>query len=75
MLSHQAFDLVLSSRIIQIFDRAIVISDLWSVEDVNIVCVAFLVSEEYRITHYKLKDCLDLWQNEGLPATTINGHQ
>ena len=33
-------------------------------EDVNIVCVAFLVSEEYIITHYKLKDCLDLHQNE-----------
>ena len=31
-----------------------------SVEDVNIVCVAFLVSEEYSITHYKFKDCLDL---------------
>ena len=31
-----------------------------SVEDVNIVCVAFLVSEECSITHYKLKDYLDL---------------
>ena len=31
-----------------------------SVEDVNIVSVAFLVSEEYSISHYKLKDCLDL---------------
>ena len=40
-----------------VFDRAIVIL---SVEDVNNVCVAFLVSEEYRITHYKLKDYLDL---------------
>ena len=41
-----------------VFDRAIVIFD--SMEDVNNVCVAFLVSEEYRITHYKLKDYLDL---------------
>ena len=30
--------------------RAIVIS---SVEDVNIVCAAFLVSEEYSIAHHK----------------------
>ena len=63
MLSHPAFILVLS-RIIQIFDRAIVISDKVCVEDVNIVSVAFLVSEVYNITHYKLKDCLDLGQDE-----------
>ena len=46
-------------------------------EDVNIVCVAFLVSEEYSITHYKLKDCLDLRQNEEATsdtATAINGY-
>ena len=59
MLSHQAFLLVLS-RIIQIFDRAIVISDKVCVEDVNIVSVAFLVSEEYS-RHYPL-------QIEGLPG-------
>ena len=39
-----------------------------SVEDVNIVSVAFLVSEEYSITHY----CLDLWQNE---EATSDCHQ
>ena len=33
-------------------------------EDVNNVCAAFLVSEEYRINHYKLKDYPDLWENE-----------
>ena len=43
MLSHQAFVLVLS----RIFDCAIVISDKVRVEDINIVSVAFLVSEEY----------------------------
>ena len=63
MLYHQAFVLVLS-RIIQIFDHAIVISNKVCVEDVNIVSVAFLVFEEYSITHYKSKDCLDLEQNE-----------
>ena len=42
MLSHQAFVLVLS-RIIQIFDHAIVISDKVCVVDVNIVSVAFFV--------------------------------
>ena len=41
-------------------------------EDVNIVSVAFLVSEEYSIPHYKLKDCLDLWQNE---EATSDRHQ
>ena len=41
-------------------------------EDVNNVCVAFLVSEECCITHYKLKDYLDLWQNE---EATSNHHQ
>ena len=42
-----------------VFDGAIVIlNKVW--EDVNNVCVAFLVSEEYRTTHYKLKDYLDL---------------
>ena len=51
------FVLVLS-RIIQIFDRAIVISDkVW--KTLTIVRVAFLVSEEYSTTHDKLKDCLD----------------
>ena len=40
-------------------------------EDVDIVCVAYLVFEEYSITHYKLKDCLDLWQNEA----TSDRHQ
>ena len=63
MLFHQAFVLVLS-RIIQIFDHAIVISNKLCVEDVNIISVAFLVSEEYSVTHYKLKDCLNLGQNE-----------
>ena len=46
-------------------------------EDVNNVCVAFLVTEEYRITHYKLKDYL-AWTCERTrrePATAINGHQ
>ena len=38
---------------------------------VNIVCVAFLVSEEYSIAHYKLKDCQDLWQKEA----TSDRHQ
>ena len=33
---------------------------------------AFYVSEEYSITHYKLKDCLDLWQNE---EATSDRHQ
>ena len=42
------------------------------VKDVNIVCVVFLVSEECSITHYKLKDCLDLWQNE---EATSDRHQ
>ena len=42
-------------------------------QDVNIVCVAFLVSEEYSITRYKFKDCLDLWQNE--EATSDRHHQ
>ena len=41
-------------------------------EDVHIVCVTFLVSEEYSITHYKLKDCLNLRQND---EATINCHQ
>ena len=41
-------------------------------KDVNIVCVAFLVSEECSITHYKFKDCLDLWQNE---KATSDHHQ
>ena len=41
-------------------------------EDVINVCVAFLVSEEYRIAHYKLKDYLDLWQNE---EATSDRHQ
>ena len=45
------------SRIIQIFDR--VISDkVWRTS--TSFCAAFLVSEEYSITHYKVKDCLDL---------------
>ena len=49
-------DLVLSS-IIQIFDR--VISDkVWRTS--TSFCAAFFVSEEYSITHYKVKDCLDL---------------
>ena len=63
MLFHQAFVLVLS-RIIQIFDHAIVISNKLCVEDVNIVSIAFLVFEEYSITHYKSKDCLDLEENK-----------
>ena len=42
-------------------------------EGVNIAYVAFLVSEECSITHYRLKDFLDLWQNE--EVTAINGHQ
>ena len=42
-------------------------------DDVNIVSVAFLVSEEYCITHYKLKDCLNvLRQNE---EATSNRYQ
>ena len=41
-------------------------------EDVNIVCAAFLVSGEYGIIHYKLKDCLDLRQNE---EATSDRHQ
>ena len=75
MLSHQAFVLVLS-RIIQIFDRAVVISDKVCVDDVNIVSVAFLVSEEYSITHYKLKDCLNvLRQNEEATSNRYQCHQ
>ena len=69
MLSPQAFVLV-SSRIIQIFDRAIVISKCGGRQ--HSVCVAFLLSEEYSITHYKLKDCLDPWQNE---VTTSDRYQ
>ena len=41
-------------------------------EDVSIVCVAVLVSEEYSITHYRLKDCLELSQNE---EATSDHHQ
>ena len=72
MLSNQPFALVLS-RVIQIFDRAIVICVKVCVDDVHIVSVAFLVSEEYCITHYKLKDCLNvLRQNE---EATSNRYQ
>ena len=42
-------------------------------EDVNIVCVAVLVSEEYRITHYKTAWTGD--RTKRLPATAINEHQ
>ena len=59
MLSHQAFVLVLSVQNHPEF-RSCHRHFLSSVEDVNIVSVAFLVSEEYSMTHYKLKDCLDL---------------
>ena len=53
-LSHQAFFLVFS-RIIQIFDRAIVIFDkVWRKS--TLFAPPFWVSEEYSITHY----CLDL---------------
>ena len=41
-------------------------------EDVNIVCVAFLISEKYSTTHYKLKNCMDQWQNE---EATSDRHQ
>ena len=44
----------------------------WTVEDVNIVAVAFLVSEEYSISHCKLKDCLHLWKTE---EATSDRHQ
>ena len=64
MSSNQAFVLVLSRFSI------LTLSFAKSVEDVNIVCATFLVSEEYSITHYKLKECLDLWQNEEATSDT-----
>ena len=45
-------------------------------DDVHIVSVAFLVSEEYSITHYKLKDCLNvLRQNEEATSNRYQCHQ
>ena len=69
MLFHQAFVLVLP-RIIQIFDRAIVIPIKCGGRQ---HCLRrLLISEEHSITHYKLKDCLNLWQNE---EATSDRHQ
>ena len=70
MLSHQAFVLVVS-RIIQIFDRATVISyKVWRTSVLFRWPLWFLRNIPLFIT--KLKDCLDLWQNE---EATSDCHQ
>ena len=73
MLSHQAFVLVLP-RIIQIFDRAIVISDkVWRTSTLFASPFWFLRNVALPITNLKTAWTCD--RTRRLPATTINGHQ
>ena len=73
MLSHQAFVLVLS-RIIQIFDRAIVISDkVWRTSTLFAPPFWFRRNIALRITNWKTAWTCN--RSRRLSASAINGHQ